>query len=369
MPIREPQKLKALFDTMGFTEVARHRSKDVTLWRQGLVNFVVKPSRIRSRSASRPSTGLAPAPWRSAWSTPGTPTSARCRSARSPARSRSGRWNFPFRPSRGSAARCSISSTATATTARSGMSTSAGPASAIRSRPGVGLHYIDHLTHNVHRGRMDHWAGFYEKLFNFKQIRFFNIEGKLTGLISRAMTRPCGKIRIPINESLDDKSQIEEYLKEYHGEGIQHVAMGARDIYESVAKLAGQRHAVHAAAARHLLREGRCARAGPRRAGRKAAPVRHPDRRRGRGGRRRAPRCCCRFSPPRCWARSFSSSSSARATRASARAISARCSNRSKRTKSGAGVLQDQTRAYTRRAPPSRSQRSKPAKIRSSSNL
>ena len=102
---------------------------------------------------------------------------------------------------------------------------------------GVGLHYIDHLTHNVYRGRMDRWAGFYEKLFNFKQIRFFNIEGKLTGLISRAMTSPCGKIRIPINESLDDKSQIEEYLKEYHGEGIQHVAMGARDIYESVAKL------------------------------------------------------------------------------------------------------------------------------------
>jgi 4-hydroxyphenylpyruvate dioxygenase len=101
----------------------------------------------------------------------------------------------------------------------------------------AGLYYLDHLTHNVHRGRMDFWAGFYEKLFNFREIRFFNIEGKLTGLISRALTSPCGKIRIPINESLDDKSQIEEYLRAYNGEGIQHVAMGSRDIYASVEAL------------------------------------------------------------------------------------------------------------------------------------
>jgi 4-hydroxyphenylpyruvate dioxygenase len=102
---------------------------------------------------------------------------------------------------------------------------------------GAGLHYLDHLTHNVHRGRMDYWADWYRRLFSFKDIRFFNIEGKLTGLISRAMTSPCGKIRIPINESLDDRSQIEEYLKLYRGEGIQHVAMGARDIYETVSRL------------------------------------------------------------------------------------------------------------------------------------
>jgi 4-hydroxyphenylpyruvate dioxygenase len=101
----------------------------------------------------------------------------------------------------------------------------------------AGLYYLDHLTHNVYRGRMDHWAGWYEKLFNFKEIRFFNIEGKLTGLISRALTSPCGKIRIPINESLDDKSQIEEYLALYKGEGIQHIACGSRDIYQTVEAL------------------------------------------------------------------------------------------------------------------------------------
>jgi 4-hydroxyphenylpyruvate dioxygenase len=93
---------------------------------------------------------------------------------------------------------------------------------------------IDHLTHNVRRGNMNLWAGFYERLFNFREIRYFSIEGKETGLFSRALTSPCGKIRIPINESQDDKSQIEEYLNEYKGEGIQHIALGSNDIYHTV---------------------------------------------------------------------------------------------------------------------------------------
>jgi 4-hydroxyphenylpyruvate dioxygenase len=96
------------------------------------------------------------------------------------------------------------------------------------------LTYIDHLTHNVNRGRMSHWADFYEKLFNFREIRYFDIEGKVTGLFSKAMTSPCGKIRIPLNESQDDKSQIEEFLREYKGEGIQHIALGTGDIYAAV---------------------------------------------------------------------------------------------------------------------------------------
>jgi 4-hydroxyphenylpyruvate dioxygenase len=98
----------------------------------------------------------------------------------------------------------------------------------------TGLTRIDHLTHNVKRGNMNLWAGFYEKLFNFREIRYFSIEGKETGLFSRALTSPCGKIRIPINESQDDKSQIEEYLNEYRGEGIQHIALGTEDIYRTV---------------------------------------------------------------------------------------------------------------------------------------
>ena len=99
---------------------------------------------------------------------------------------------------------------------------------------GAGLTVIDHLTHNVLRGRMDVWWEFYAKLFNFREIRYFDIEGKVTGLRSRALTSPCGQIRIPINESADDQSQIEEYLRAYNGEGIQHVALGTTDIHDSV---------------------------------------------------------------------------------------------------------------------------------------
>jgi 4-hydroxyphenylpyruvate dioxygenase len=100
------------------------------------------------------------------------------------------------------------------------------------SKPeGVGFWYLDHLTHNVFKGNMDKWFGFYGSLFNFKEIRFFDIEGKFTGLLSRALTSPCGKIRIPINEDRGETGQIVNYLKKYKGEGIQHIAVGAHDIY------------------------------------------------------------------------------------------------------------------------------------------
>jgi 4-hydroxyphenylpyruvate dioxygenase len=102
------------------------------------------------------------------------------------------------------------------------------------------LTYIDHLTHNVNRGNMATWADFYVRLFNFREIRYFDIEGKQTGLFSKAMTSPCGKIRIPLNESQDDKSQIEEFLREYKGEGIQHIALGSDNIYRAVDVLRGR---------------------------------------------------------------------------------------------------------------------------------
>ncbi|MGE0828507.1 MAG: 4-hydroxyphenylpyruvate dioxygenase [Hyphomonadaceae bacterium] len=99
----------------------------------------------------------------------------------------------------------------------------------------AGLTYLDHLTHNLSRGNMKIWADYYERIFNFREIRYFDIEGKHgTGLFSKAMTSPCGKIRIPLNESQDDKSQIEEFIRDYRGEGIQHIALGTDDIYATV---------------------------------------------------------------------------------------------------------------------------------------
>ena len=103
---------------------------------------------------------------------------------------------------------------------------------------GVGFYYLDHLTHNVHKGNMDVWFRFYGDLFNFHEIRFFDIQGKFTGLFSRALTSPCGRIRIPINEDRGETGQIVEYLRRYKGEGIQHIAVGARNIYGAVDRIA-----------------------------------------------------------------------------------------------------------------------------------
>ncbi|MGD9584673.1 MAG: 4-hydroxyphenylpyruvate dioxygenase [Lysobacterales bacterium] len=99
---------------------------------------------------------------------------------------------------------------------------------------GFGLDFIDHLTHNVVFGRMEHWASYYERLFGFREIRYFDIKGVKTGLTSKAMTAPDGIVRIPLNESSDPKSQINEYLDQYHGEGIQHIALFTHDIYATV---------------------------------------------------------------------------------------------------------------------------------------
>jgi 4-hydroxyphenylpyruvate dioxygenase len=101
----------------------------------------------------------------------------------------------------------------------------------------AGLHTLDHLTHNLQRGRMSYWADYYERIFNFRQIRYFDIEGQATGLFSKAMTAPDGKIRIPLNESQDEHSQIEEFIKDYKGEGIQHLALSTDDIFATVDQL------------------------------------------------------------------------------------------------------------------------------------
>ena len=103
---------------------------------------------------------------------------------------------------------------------------------------GLGFYYLDHLTNNVHKGNMDKWFAFYADVFNFKEIRFFDIEGKFSGLFSRALTSPCGRIRIPVNEDRGEKGQIVEYLKRYNGEGIQHIAVGTDDIYASTDAIA-----------------------------------------------------------------------------------------------------------------------------------
>ncbi len=233
----EPERLGALFETMGFAAVARHRSKDVTLYRQGDINYVLnaEPESFAAQFARTHGPSVCALGFRvkdagvafrraEAFGATLVPSRTGPMELNSPAiegvggaliylvdlyGERGSIWDVDFRW-----------------------------IGARDPRPeGVGLTTIDHLTHNVRRGRMDALAEWYARLFNFRQIRYFDIEGRFTGLYSRAMTSPCGKIRIPINESADETSQIEEFLKAYKGEGVQHIACACGDIYDTVQRL------------------------------------------------------------------------------------------------------------------------------------
>jgi 4-hydroxyphenylpyruvate dioxygenase len=237
----DPDLLRTLFERLGFPITARHRSKNVTLHRQGDINFIIN---AESQSYAQ---GFA--------REHGPSACAMAFRVRDAARAYARAIELGAQPGPSTAGPMEINipciegigGSLIYLVDRYG---AAGTIYDIDFRPvaqpaGVepaGLTCIDHLTHNVRRGRMDHWAGFYERLFNFREIRYFDIEGKKTGLFSRAMTSPCGKIRIPINESQDEKSQIEEYLREYRGEGIQHIALATDDIHRTVEVL--RRHGV-----------------------------------------------------------------------------------------------------------------------------
>ena len=231
----EPQVLRDLFQRMGFTLAAKHRSKDVELWQQGDISYLVNAE-------------------------PGTHAAAFIDE------------HGPCAPSMGW--RVVDAGHALKHAVAKGAEEYTGPGKVMdvpairgiggsliyfiedyydtspynaefdwltRANPeGVGFHYLDHLTHNVFKGNMDTWFRFYQDLFNFREIRFFDIEGKFTGLFSRALTSPCGKIRIPINEDRGETGQIVNYLRKYNGEGIQHIAVGAHDIYDSVDEIAAR---------------------------------------------------------------------------------------------------------------------------------
>lgn len=233
----DPQALHDLFRAMGFTAVARHRTRAITVYRQGDVNYLVneEPGTHGHRfvAAHGPC-----APAMAFRVVDARHTFARAVAlGAEPADPADGDKTLDVPAIKG------IGGSLLYFVDRYGPKGSPYEAEfdwlAERDpRPeGLGLFYLDHLTHNVHRGRMQVWAGFYERLFNFRQIRYFDIEGKLTGLFSKALTSPDGKIRIPINESADEKSQIEEYLHAYNGEGIQHIACGCRDIYATIEAL------------------------------------------------------------------------------------------------------------------------------------
>ncbi|VAV91206.1 4-hydroxyphenylpyruvate dioxygenase [hydrothermal vent metagenome] len=233
-----PEKgvLEPVFEVMGFTRVARHRSKDVHLWRQGGINLIInyEPKSAAwyfAREHGPSACGMA----------------FRVRDARKaydlllekgaePVNVETGPMELRIPAIRGIGGAILYLVDRYADGER-------GEALSIydidfeyldgvdRHPEGVGFHTIDHLTHNVYGGRMDYWADYYESLFNFREIRFFDIKGEYTGLTSKALTAPDGKIRIPLNEEGEGgKGQIEEFLREFNGEGIQHIALICDDI-------------------------------------------------------------------------------------------------------------------------------------------
>ena len=232
--------LHALFRSMGFTAVAKHTSRAVTLYRQGGVNFLVNEE---------------PDSFASAFAAAHGPSAC----------------GFAIRVSDGARVQDAVvargaeiltdkaDTRAVQAPVIKGIGdcmlylvTDEGGRSGLYEREfaffdgvdpnpvGFGLTFIDHLTHNLYFGNMARWAGYYETLFGFREIRYFDIKGAKTGLVSKAMTAPDGIVRIPLNESSDPKSQINEYLDQYHGEGIQHIACFTDNIYDTVESMRAQ---------------------------------------------------------------------------------------------------------------------------------
>ncbi|CAB3774854.1 4-hydroxyphenylpyruvate dioxygenase [Paraburkholderia humisilvae] len=234
----QPNVLEPLFEKVGFTLVASHRSKDVLLYRQGDINFIVnrEPGSAAAYFAAEHGPSACGLAFRvrdshqaykralelgaQSIDIPAGPMELRLPAIRGIGgaplylidRFEDGKSiydiDFTFLPE------------------------------VDRNPSGHGFKIVDHLTHNVYRGRISYWANFYEKLFNFREIRYFDIKGEYTGLTSKAMTAPDGKIRIPLSEeSKRGGGQIEEFLMQFNGEGIQHIALLTDDIFDAVDRL------------------------------------------------------------------------------------------------------------------------------------
>ena len=232
----DPAALAGLFTAMGFTHLGNHRSKNVRHYAQGDINFILnmepRGQVSEFREAHGPSANamafrVADAKKALALAVERGATMAR--SERGP-----GELDIPAIEGIGGSYLYLVDRYGAEQIYDVDFVAVEG---ARRDSNSVGLHTLDHLTHNVNRGRMDHWSKFYEKVFNFREIRYFDIEGAQTGLFSRAMTAPDDKIRMPLNESQDEHSQIEEFLREYRGEGIQHIALATEDIFSTVDRL------------------------------------------------------------------------------------------------------------------------------------
>jgi 4-hydroxyphenylpyruvate dioxygenase len=246
----DPEAMGALFERMGFAAIAHHRHKNVTLYRQGEINFLLnaEPDSFAQRFARLHGPSICAIAFRVQDAASAYKRALELGAWGFETRSGPGELNIPGMKGIGDSLIYFVDRWRGKNGAKEGDIGNIGffdvdfePLPGASLNPvGNGLTYIDHLTNNVHRGRMDEWTDFYSRYFNFREIRYFDIEGQVTGVKSRALTSPCGKIRIPINEEGNETAgQIQEYLDAYHGEGIQHIALGSSDLYKTVDAMRG----------------------------------------------------------------------------------------------------------------------------------
>ena len=237
----EPGVLEEAFELLGFTEVAHHRSKDVVLWRQGDINFIINNEKKSHAFYFAQEHGPCACGMAFRVKDAHKAYNRALEVGAQPVEIPTGpmELRLPAIKGIGGATLYLIDRYETGSTIYDidfnfidGVD---------RHPEGCGFSEIDHLTHNVYRGRMQFWADYYEKLFNFREIRYFDIKGKHTGLLSKAMTAPDGRIRIPLNEEASrGVGQIEEFLMNFNGEGIQHIALGCEDLYSCCDRLQKQ---------------------------------------------------------------------------------------------------------------------------------
>ena len=249
----DPKAMGAVFERLGFKPIARHRHKDVTLYRQGEVNFILnaEPDSFAQRFARQHGPSICAIAFRVNDAKAAYERAIGLGAWGYAQQAGPGELNIPAIKGIGDSLIYFIDRWRGKNGKQAGEignigfydvdfePLQEGLTAAELAPKGHGLGYIDHLTHNVHKGRMKDWADFYERLFGFREVRYFDIEGQVTGVKSKAMTSPCGKIRIPINEEGTDKAgQIQEYLDQYRGEGIQHIALGTGDLFATVDRMA-----------------------------------------------------------------------------------------------------------------------------------
>ena len=234
-PKGQGDAMRDYLSKLGFAPVARHKDRAITLFRQGTINFLLNESTDSFASRFAEQHGPSACGFAIRFRKPTAEVLAHVLA--------NGGEEIDYKPETGAVDTPKIKGIGDCMLylvddGRDDLYAGFEPIPGADPQPkGFGLTFIDHLTHNLFLGNMQKWSDYYEKLFNFREIRYFDIKGAKTGLLSKAMTAPDGIVRIPLNESSDEKSQINEYLRDYKGEGIQHIALFTDDIYASVEKM------------------------------------------------------------------------------------------------------------------------------------